>query len=177
MSAIDDKLANLGITLPAPFNFPKPNRTGCVRAGDMLFVSGHGALGITPPEGVRLHGKLGLDMTVEEGQVVARYAMIKMLGTIKGAIGDLDQVRRVVRLFGMVNCAPDFHFMPAVIDGASDLLYELYGERGVHARSAIGVASLPYGSAVEINAEFQVSSRARPYTLRRMTAGAGRTTR
>jgi enamine deaminase RidA (YjgF/YER057c/UK114 family) len=157
LSAIDDKLADLGITLPAPFNFPKPNRTGCVRVDDMLFVSGHGALGITPPEGVRLHGKLGVDMTVEEGQVVARYAIIKMLGTIKGAIGDLDQVRRVVRLFGMVNCAPDFHSLPAVIDGASDLLYELFGERGVHARSAIGVASLPYGSAVEINAEILVA--------------------
>ncbi len=157
MGAIEDKLRDLGITLPPPFAFPKPNRTGCVQVGDMLFVSGHGALGITPPEGVRLHGKLGADMSVEEGQIVARYAIIKMLGTLKGALGELDRVQRVVRLFGMVNCAPDFHFMPAVIDGASDLLYELYGERGVHARSAIGVASLPHGSAVEINAEFQVS--------------------
>jgi enamine deaminase RidA (YjgF/YER057c/UK114 family) len=157
MGAVDDKLAALGITLPQPFPLPNPNRTACVRVDNMLFMSGHGALGITPPEGVRLHGKLGFDMSVEEGQVVARYAIIKMLATIRKEIGDLDNVKRVVRLFGMVNCAPDFHFMPNVIDGASDLLYELFGERGIHARSAVGLASLPYGSAVEINAEILVA--------------------
>jgi enamine deaminase RidA (YjgF/YER057c/UK114 family) len=155
MDKIEKKLNEMGLKLFEPFKFPKPNRRGCTVVGNMLFLSGHGALGLKIPD-VRLHGKLGADMTTEEGYKVARIVAVKILSTLKAQLGDLDRVRQVVRLYGMVNSAPDFHHMPAVIDGASDLFYELYGERGVHARTAIGVATLPHGSAVEINGEFLV---------------------
>lgn len=156
MSRIEAKLAKMGLSLFPPFKFPKPNRKGCVRIGNMIFLSGHGALGLNIP-GMRLHGKLGADMTTEEGYAVARVVAVKILSTLKQEVGDLDRIKQIVRLYGMVNAAPDYHHMPAVIDGASDVFYELYGdERGVHARTAIGVATLPHGSAVEINGEFLV---------------------
>jgi enamine deaminase RidA (YjgF/YER057c/UK114 family) len=158
MGQIEKKLSDMGLALFQPFKFPKPNRRGCVVVGNMLYLSGHGALGLNLPD-VRLHGKLGADMTTEEGYKVARIVAVKILSTLKAELGDLDRVRQVVRLYGMVNSAPDFHHMPAVIDGASDLFYELYGaERGCHARTAIGVATLPHGSAVEINGEFLVDA-------------------
>lgn len=156
MGQIETNLNEMGLSLFPPFKFPKPNRRGCVVVGNMLYLSGHGALGLNIP-GVRLHGKLGADMTTEEGYKVARIVAVKILSTLKAELGDLNRVRRVVRLYGMVNSAPDFHDMPAVIDGASDLFYDLYGsERGCHARTAIGVATLPHGSAVEINGEFLI---------------------
>ena len=156
MGEIETRLKAMGIELFPPFKFPKPSRRGGNLVGNMFYLSGHGALGLNVP-GVRLHGKLGADMTTEEGYKVARIVAIKILSTLKGELGDLDRVRQIVRLYGMVNAAPDYHHMPQVIDGASDLLYELYGhERGCHARTAIGVATLPHGSAVEINGEFLV---------------------
>jgi enamine deaminase RidA (YjgF/YER057c/UK114 family) len=157
MDKIEQKLKAMGLPLFEPFKFPKPNRRGCVVVGNMLYLSGHGALGLNLPN-LRLHGKLGADMSTEEGYQVARIVAVKILSTLKAELGDLDRVRQVVRLYGMVNSAPDFHHMPAVIDGASDLFYELYGERGVHARTAVGVATLPHGSAVEINGEFLVDA-------------------
>jgi enamine deaminase RidA (YjgF/YER057c/UK114 family) len=157
MGEIEAKLNAMGLTLFEPFTFPKPSRRGCVRVGNMLYLSGHGALGLNIP-GLRLHGKVGADMTLEEGYAVARIVAVKILSTLKKEVGDLDRILQIVRLFGMVNAAPDFGQMPAVIDGASDLIYELYGpERGCHARTAIGVASLPHGSAVEINGEFLIA--------------------
>jgi enamine deaminase RidA (YjgF/YER057c/UK114 family) len=157
MGEIESKLEAMGLSLFPPFKFPKPSRRGGVRVGNILYLSGHGALGLSIP-GMRLHGKLGADMTTEEGYAVARVVAVKILSTLKNEVGDLDRVRQIVRLFGMVNSAPDFHQMPAVIDGASDLLFELYGpERGCHARTAIGVATLPHGSAVEINGEFLIA--------------------
>ncbi len=156
MGEIESKLEKMGLSLFPPFKFPKPSRKGCVRIGNILYLSGHGALGLSIP-GMRLHGKLGADMTTEEGYAVAKMVALKILSTLKQELGDLDRVRQIVRLFGMVNSAPDYHHMPSVIDGASDLLFELYGpERGCHARTAIGVATLPHGSAVEINGEFLV---------------------
>ena len=156
MGEIESKLKSMGIELFPPFKFPKPNRRGGNLVGNIFYMSGHGALGLNVP-GVRLHGKLGQDMTTEEGYNVARIVGIKILSTLKGQLGELDRVKQVIRLYGMVNAAPDYHHMPAVIDGASDLLYEVFGpERGVHARTAIGVATLPHGSAVEINGEFLV---------------------
>ena len=98
-------------------------------------------------------------MTVEEGWLAARVAALAMLSTVKVEVGALDQIRRVIRLFGMVNCTPDFPDMPAVIDGASDLFFELFGpEYGCHARSAVGQVNLPRGQPVEINGEFEVKS-------------------
>ena len=155
MSAIEEKLTAMGLTLPPPRKFPSPNRRGCVRVGNIIFVSGHGAH--HPDMKWREAGKLGADMTVEEGKIAARIAALAILSTVKQEVGDLDRVRRVIRLFGMVNCTADFPDMPAVIDGASDLFFELFGpEYGCHARSAVGQVNLPRGQPIEINGEFEV---------------------
>jgi enamine deaminase RidA (YjgF/YER057c/UK114 family) len=157
MSSIEDKLKGMGLTLPAPRQFPSPNRRGCVRVGNIIFVSGHTAH--HPGMTYRAAGKLGADMTIEEGKLVARVAALSILATVKQEVGDLDRIRRVIRLFGMVNCTPDFPNLPGVIDGASDLFFELFGpEFGCHARSAVGQVNLPHGTAVEINGEFEVKS-------------------
>lgn len=158
MSAIETRLQKMGFTLPPPFVFPKQNRRGCVRVGNILYVSGHG-LDLPLLPGVRQTGKFGVDITDEEGYATARAVALTILATIKDEIGDLDRVRQVVRLFGMCNCTGDYLKMPQVIDGASDLFYELYGPvAGSHARSAVGMASLPRGIAVEINGEFEIST-------------------
>lgn len=157
MNVIESKLKAMGYTLPEPFVFPKANRRGCVRSGNILFLSGHG-LGLPPLARVRNEGKLGLDMSEEEGYATARAVALTMLATIRQEVGDLDRVKQVVRLFGMVNCTPEFRLQPQVIDGASDLFFELYGpQAGCHARSAVGMAALPRGIAVEINGEFEVT--------------------
>lgn len=156
MSEIEKKIERMGFQLPVPFEFPNPNRTGCVRVGELLLVSGHGRdLPLLP--GVKRAGKLGRDLTIEEGYATARAVALSILASVKRELGDLDRVVRVVRLFGMVNAAPDFDRMPQVVDGASDFFYELFGpERGRHARSAVGMYELPHGIPVEINGEFQV---------------------
>jgi enamine deaminase RidA (YjgF/YER057c/UK114 family) len=157
MSTVEDKLKAMGLILPPPRKYPSPNRRGCVRVGNIIFVSGHGPQ--HPGMNCREVGKLGADMTVEEGKLAARVAALAILATVKAELGDLDQIRRVIRLFGMVNCTPDFPAMPAVIDGASDLFFELFGpEYGCHARSAVGQVNLPRGQPVEINGEFEVKS-------------------
>lgn len=156
MAAIEARLGKLGYQLPPPFTFPRNNRTGCTQAGKLLLLSGHG-LALPQLPGVRQTGKLGADMSVEEGYATARAVALTMLATIKAHCGDLDRVKRVLRLYGMCNCTPDFVQQPAVIDGASDLLFELWGpESGKHARSAVGHVSLPRGIAVEINGEFEL---------------------
>jgi enamine deaminase RidA (YjgF/YER057c/UK114 family) len=156
MGKIEAKLQSMGHSLPEPFAFPSPNRRGAVRVGNILFVSGHGPAAAQP--GLRITGKLGADMNVAEGQAAARSAALSILASVKRELGDLDRVRRVIRLFAMVNCTPDFGDQPRVIDGASDFFYELFGpEAGAHARSAVGMAALPRGMAVEINGEFEVA--------------------
>ena len=157
MSAIEDKIKAMGHTLPAPFKFPNPNRTGCVVVGAVVFVSGHGRnLGSADVKG---QGKVGRDLTLEEGYAVARAVALSMLASLKAELGDLDRIKRVVRLFGMVNVAPGFDRMPQVIDGASDFFYELFGPKaGQHARTAVGMAELPHGIPVEINGEFELFS-------------------
>jgi hypothetical protein len=153
---IETRLKALGHELPPPFTFPKNNRTGCTQAGTLLLLSGHG-LSLPALPGVRQTGKFGVDITVEEGYATARAVALTMLATIKAHCGDLDRVKRVLRLYGMCNCTPDFHQQPAVIDGASDLFFELWGpELGKHARSAVGHVSLPRGIAVEINGELEL---------------------
>jgi enamine deaminase RidA (YjgF/YER057c/UK114 family) len=156
MSTIEQKLAAMGLALPPPREFPSPNRRGAVRVGTILFLSGHGPH--HPGMKVRENGKLGFDMSEAEGYEAAKVAALAMLASIKREVGDLDRVRQVVRLFGMVNCTPDFMTMPRVIDGASDLFYALYGpQAGCHARSAVGMVNLPRGQAVEINGEFEIA--------------------
>lgn len=155
MSNIEEKLSAMGYQLPPARKFPSPNRCGCVRVGTVLFVSGHGPH--HPGMKVREHGKLGKDMSIEEGYAAAKISALAILASVKAEVGDLDKVKRVIRLFGMVNSTPDFGDHPKVIDGASDLLFELFGpDRGCHARSAVGMAGLPRGQAVEINAEFEL---------------------
>lgn len=157
MSAIEDKLKQMGHTLPETFKFPNPNRTGCVVVGNVVFVSGHGR-DLTGP-GVKPAGKVGKDLTVEEGYIAARAVALSILASLKQELGDLDRIKRVIRLFGMVNAAPGFDRMPQVIDGASDFFYELLGPKnGQHARSAVGMFELPHGIPVEINGEFELKS-------------------
>jgi hypothetical protein len=153
MHTIEKRLGAMGYTLPPPFTFPKNNRTGCTQIGNLLLLSGHG-LDLPKLPGVRQTGRFGADMTVEEGYATARAVALTMLSTIKAHCGDLDCVKSVLRLFGMVNCTPEFAQMPQVIDGASDLFFELWGSP--HARTAIGQVSLPRGIAVEINGEFEL---------------------
>ena len=151
---IEEKLSKLGVTLPPPFQYPSPNRTGCVQVGNILFVSGH------PPAnlpGVKTRGKVGADLSEKEGYEAARAAILNILSSIKKQVGDLDRVKRVVKLLGMVNTAPGFERQFAVIDGASDLLLELWGpEFGQHARSAVGMFELPRQIPVEIEGIFEL---------------------
>ncbi|HEY4313118.1 MAG TPA: RidA family protein [Pirellulales bacterium] len=155
MGEVETKLKAMGFTLPPIRKFPSPNRRGCVRVGNVLFLSGHGPHHPGFPH--REAGKLGADMTIDEGKITAQAAALAMLATVKNEVGDLDNVVRVIRLFGMVNSTPDFPSMPAVIDGASDLFFELFGpDAGCHARTAVGMVNLPRGQAVEINGEFEV---------------------
>ncbi len=149
------RLEAMGFQLPTPRRFPSPNRQGCVVVGDMAFVSGHGP----HHDGMDILrvGKLGSDLTIGQGYRAAQASALTILATLESVLGGLDRVHRVVRLMGMVNCSPDFEQMPRVIDGASDLFYELFGpERGCHARAAVGMASLPRNQPVEISGEFQV---------------------
>lgn len=152
MTHVEAKLAELGLTLPDP-PAPVANYVRCVRVGNLVFVSGHGPTG---PDGYLFRGKVGAERTVEEGYQAARLVMLNCLASLRQELGDLDRVERVVKLLGMVNCTPDFGQQPEVINGASDLLVELYGERGRHARSAVGMQSLPRGITVEIEMIVQV---------------------
>jgi enamine deaminase RidA (YjgF/YER057c/UK114 family) len=155
MSTLEDKVKAMGFVVPPPFKFPNPNRTGCVVVGPIVFVSGHGR--DLTGSGVKSVGKVGRDLTVEEGYAAAHAVALSILASLKQELGDLDRVKRVVRLFGMVNAAPGFDRMPQVIDGASDFFYQLFGPKfGQHARSAVGMAELPHGIPVEINGEFEL---------------------
>ena len=140
------RLQELGIVLPTP---PQPvaNYVNGVRTGDLLFLAGKGP---RRADGSEITGKLGVDVTIEEGYEGARLAAINQLAVLKHMLGDLKKVRRVVKVLGMVNSDPAFVQQPAVINGFSDLMVEVFGERGRHARAAVGMASLPRGQVVEI---------------------------
>ena len=146
MSTVEAKLKELGHELPpAPRAFA--NYVTAVRTGNLVFLAGHGPVkdGTLP-----YRGKLGRDVDIEAGRKAAELTALNLLASLKAEIGDLDRVRRIVKVLGMVNAAPEFHDHPRVIDGASDLLVAVFGEKGRHARSAVGVASLPLDIAVEI---------------------------
>ena len=148
MSEIENKLRELGYELPPPRRTQLGNFVPAVRTGNLVYLSGTGP-GL--PDGTLLHvGKLGSDLTIEQGYDCARQTMLNLLTNLKGEIGDLDKLKRVVKLLCMINADPNFGDTPRVANGASDLLINLYGENGRHARSAVGMATLPGGMPVEI---------------------------
>jgi len=141
----ETRLAELGIQLPEPPS-PVANYVNGVQTGNLIFLAGKGP---RRPDGSEVHGKLGTDLTIEEGYEAARLTAINQLAVLKAMLGDLSRVVRIVKVLGMVNSAPDFVEQPAVINGFSDLMVEVFGERGRHARAAVGMATLPRGQAVE----------------------------
>jgi enamine deaminase RidA (YjgF/YER057c/UK114 family) len=125
---------------------PAGNYLGCVVDDGIVYVGGHG-----PVDGATvIQGKVGGTVSLEEAQQAARMTALSMLATLQSELGDLDRIARIIKVFGMVNCAPGFNQTPAVIDGASDLLVEVFGDAGRHTRSAVGMAELPFDIAVEI---------------------------
>ena len=147
MTVAEDRLAALGLELPdAPS--PIANYVPAVRTGNLLYLSGSGPA--ARPDGTSPKGKLGTDLTVEEGYEAAQLVGLNLIARLKAELGDLDRVKRVVKLLAMVNSSPDFNQPPAVANGCSDLLVEVFGEAGRHARSAVGMATLPNDIPVEI---------------------------
>lgn len=162
MSVVEERLRSLGLELPRPLRVPPgvELRFPWVRiVGSRVLVSGHGP---TLADGTlaRPLGKVGAEVTLEEAYAAARLTGLAILGSLSRALGDLDRIACWVRVFGMVNSAPGFRRQPAVIDGFTDLILEVFGhERGAHARSAVGMAELPFGIPVEIEAEVLLSER------------------
>jgi enamine deaminase RidA (YjgF/YER057c/UK114 family) len=157
------RLRALGIELPSP---PRPmaSYVTAAQSGNLLFLSGHGPV----RDGQILYrGKVGRDLTIEQGQEAARLTGLNLLATARAALGSLDRVRRVVKVLGLVQCDDDFTEHPKVINGFSDLMVEIFGDAGRHARSAVGMGSLPFGIAVEIEMILEVAGTA-------MRAGTGR---
>lgn len=152
MDDVGNKLAELGIELPT-LGAPMANYVHAVRTGNLVFLAGKGP---TRPDGSRVTGKLGQDLTVEEGYAAARLVGISQLAALQGEIGDLNKVRRVVKVLGMVNSDPGFTDHSKVVNGFSDLMVEVFGERGKHARSAVGMVALPSNIAVEIEVIVEV---------------------
>jgi len=153
MSEIESNLERLGIELPdAPA--PAANYVPWVKTGNLVFISGQVTMGAN---GLEYQGKVGKDLGVEEGQAAARLCAINLLAQLRSACdGDIERVRRCVKLGGFVNSTTDFENHPQVINGASDLLVEVLGDRGKHARFAVGAGSLPFNVAVEVDAVFEI---------------------
>jgi enamine deaminase RidA (YjgF/YER057c/UK114 family) len=148
---VKDRLDQLGLVLPAPFP-PAGAYLACTRSGSLLYVGGHG-----PVDGDRIvRGKVGADLTLEEGREAARMTALSILATLDAEPGGLDAIVRIVKVFGMVNAAPGFNQMPAVIDACSELLIDVFGNAGHHTRSAVGLAELPFDIAVEIELVVEV---------------------
>ena len=154
MGLIDKRLAELGLTLPTPAK-PVANYVPWVRTGNLVFISGQGPLA----DGKLLYqGRLPDTVSIEDGQKSARLCAVNVLAQLREALGgDLDRVTRVVKLVGFVNAAPDFADHPKVINGASDLMVEVFGDKGRHARSAVGSPSLPFNISVEVEAIIEVA--------------------
>jgi enamine deaminase RidA (YjgF/YER057c/UK114 family) len=150
---IEKRLEQLGIELPAA-TAPAANYVNAVLTGNLLFLAGKGPY---RPDGTLHTGTVGQDVTVEEAYDHARLTGLHLIATIKAELGDLDRVVRIVKVLGMVNAAPGFTQQPEVINGCSDLFVEVFGERGRHARSAVGMGSLPRNITVEIEAIVEVA--------------------
>jgi enamine deaminase RidA (YjgF/YER057c/UK114 family) len=151
MSSVEDRLADLGIAL-AETAAPVANYVLARRSGNLLYVSGH----LGKRDGKLVRGKVGAEVSRDDAYQLARGAAIDIIATVRAELQSLDRVRQVVKLTGFVNSAPDFTEQSSVINGASDLLVEAFGERGKHARSSVGMAQLPLGAAVEVEAVFEV---------------------
>ena len=155
MDKVEAKLKEMGHCLPEPFSYPSPNRTGCILSGNLLYISGH-----PPPAdfGVMVHGKVGSTVTEEEAIASAQATALCILSSVKHKLGSLERVSQVVKINGMVNSAAGFQRQFAVIDGASNLFYDLFGpEAGQHARSAVGMFELPRQFCMEIEGIFEIS--------------------
>ena len=154
MSKIDDHLKSLGIQLPAP-PVPVASYVPYVISGKLVSISGQIPIG---PDGPTFLGKIGAGLSLEDGQAAARLCALNLLAQLKAACsGDLDKVRRCVKLNVFVNCVPDFTRHPEVANAASDLMAAVFGEAGKHSRSAVGAVSLPRGVAVEVDALFEIA--------------------
>ena len=154
MSLIEDKLAELGYQLPPP---PEPigNYLSSTRSGNIMWMAGVGSQRM---DGSRITGKLGADLSVDEGYEAARWCALNLLARMKAELGDLDKVTRILKVVGMVNSTPNFAEQARVVDGASDIFVDLYGDRGRHSRSAPGMGALPGGIAVIVDCVIEVAS-------------------
>jgi len=166
------RIKELGITLPSP---PKPmgNYIPAVRVGNLLFLSGHGPIRVVGDQPLT-RGKVGRDMSTEDAYKVAREVGINLLGSARTALGSLDTVKRVVKVLGMVNAVESFGEQPKVINGFSDLMVEVFGENGRHARSAVGMGSLPAGIPVEIEMILELNAPAAGPAPKKKPARAAR---
>lgn len=153
--SIYDKLTQLNITLP-PVSIPAAAYVPFVQTGNLVFLSGH----IAKQDGKPWVGQLGKNMTTEEGKAAARAIAIDLMGTLHAAVGDLNRVKRIVKLMSLVNSTGDFTEQHLVTNGASELISEVFGASGVHARSAFGVAQIPMGACVEIELIAELDSAA-----------------
>ncbi|MGE6599158.1 RidA family protein [Bacillus proteolyticus] len=143
----EDKLRELGITLPA-IRPAVGNYVSCVKVGNLLFTAGQGV--------DEYHGKLGKDISIDDGYKAARQSMLNLLSVVRNELGDLNKVKRVVKLLGFVNSTEDFINQPKVMNGASDVIVEIFGEKGKHARSAVGMAQLPNNTTIEIEMVLEI---------------------
>ena len=154
MSKIEQRLTGLGIQLPSP-PAPVASYVPYVVSGNLVFVSGQVTIS---PEGLKYVGKVGADISLEDGKAAARLCAINVIAQVKAACGgDLDRVRRCVKLGVFVNATPDFTQHPEVANGASDLIQEVFGDAGKHSRAAVGAGSLPRGVAAEVEAVFEIA--------------------
>jgi len=142
----EENLKKSGIELPVPQK-PVANYVNAVRTGNLIFLAGKGP---SKPDGSLITGKVGKDLTVQQGYEAARLTAINQLAVLKAELGSLNKVKRIVKVLGMVNCSEDFTDQPKVINGYSDLMVEIFGEKGKHARSAVGMYALPMNIAVEV---------------------------
>jgi enamine deaminase RidA (YjgF/YER057c/UK114 family) len=150
---VEKKLASLGITLPTPAA-PIANYVPFTRSGNLLIVSGQICYGADGK--LVAKGQLGAGVSIEDGEKAARACAVNLLAQVKGAIGDLDQIKRVLRLGGFINSAPGFTDGPKVMNGASDLMVQVFGDKGRHARTTVGVSALPADAAIEVEGLFEV---------------------
>lgn len=148
----ETKLKEKGIVLAAPGK-PVANYVNAVRVGNLLYLAGKGP---TKPDGTYVTGKVGKDLSIEQGYEAARLTAIAHLSVLKAELGSLNKVKRIVKVLGMVNCTEDFKDQPKVINGYSDLMVEIFGDKGKHARSAVGMYALPLGIAVEVEVIVEV---------------------
>lgn len=149
----DEKIKDLGLQLP-PASKPIANYVKYVRTGNLIFLAGHGP---TKADGSNIMGKVGKDLSIEQGYEAAKITALSLIATLKDALGgDLNKVKRIVKVNGYVNCLPDFTEQPKVINGCSDLLVLIFGEKGKHARAAMGMVALPMNIAVEIEMVVEV---------------------